>query len=133
MSENSYSVDIEVRLRDLDTMKHVNNAVYSTYLEQARLHYYRDVIREELADVDTVIVDLGISFERPITSNQDVTIDVWVPELGTSSMPMRYEVRADGKVVATAETVQVYVDGETGAAEPLPDEWVNRISDRHGL
>jgi acyl-CoA thioester hydrolase len=27
-----------VRLRDIDSFGHVNNAVYSTYLEQARLH-----------------------------------------------------------------------------------------------
>jgi acyl-CoA thioester hydrolase len=32
---------IEIRFRDLDGMGHVNNAVYLTYLEVARAHYWR--------------------------------------------------------------------------------------------
>jgi Thioesterase-like superfamily len=36
-----------VRFRDLDGMGHVNNAVYSTYLEQARLAWFGE--DEELA------------------------------------------------------------------------------------
>jgi acyl-CoA thioester hydrolase len=35
------AVPIEVRFRDLDAMGHVNNAVYFTYFEHARLHYLR--------------------------------------------------------------------------------------------
>ena len=31
-----------VRFRDLDGMGHVNNAVFSTYLEQARLAWFGD-------------------------------------------------------------------------------------------
>jgi len=34
-----------VRFRDLDGMGHVNNAVYSTYLEQARLAWFGPAAR----------------------------------------------------------------------------------------
>jgi acyl-CoA thioester hydrolase len=32
-----------VRFRDVDAMGHVNNAVYSTYLEQARIAYLKPI------------------------------------------------------------------------------------------
>jgi len=43
MSDNSFRffTTLEVRWRDLDALGHVNNAVYLTYLEQARVHYMR--------------------------------------------------------------------------------------------
>jgi acyl-CoA thioester hydrolase len=34
---------MDVRYRDLDTWNHVNNAVYATYLEQARIDYLDSV------------------------------------------------------------------------------------------
>ena len=37
----SFSHPIEVRFRDCDPMGHVNNAVYLTYLEQARFAHWR--------------------------------------------------------------------------------------------
>ncbi|MBK6404207.1 MAG: thioesterase family protein [Holophagales bacterium] len=36
-------VGVEVRFRDLDAMGHVNNAVYLTYFEQARLAFWRAI------------------------------------------------------------------------------------------
>ncbi len=32
-----------VRFRDLDALGHVNNAVFATYLEQARIEYLREL------------------------------------------------------------------------------------------
>jgi acyl-CoA thioester hydrolase len=39
MPSFKFSTHIEVRFRDLDALGHVNNAVYLTYFEIARLHY----------------------------------------------------------------------------------------------
>ena len=38
-AEFRFDVELAVRYRDLDTLGHVNNAVYATYLEQARTRY----------------------------------------------------------------------------------------------
>lgn len=50
-----YTADIPVRFRDLDPMKHVNNAVYATYLEQARALFYEDVVGVALSEIETVL------------------------------------------------------------------------------
>ena len=38
-----HSIPMEIRFADIDSLGHVNNAAYLTYMEQARLRYVRDV------------------------------------------------------------------------------------------
>ncbi|MFB6161378.1 MAG: acyl-CoA thioesterase [Haloferacaceae archaeon] len=124
--EPDYVTDLQVRFRDIDAMGHVNNAVYATYLEQARADYFADVVGERLHEVATVLVDLTVEYRRPIEWGEDVTVAVAVSALGESSLPMSYEVRADGDLAATAETVQVRVDDE-GNATRIEDAWRERM------
>ena len=126
--EYEFRTTISVRFRDIDAMGHVNNAVYATYLEQARADYYREIIGESLAEVNTVLASLTIDFRRPIAPDQTVTVGLSVSELGESSIPMEYEIRReDGTVAATAETVQVAYDPETKRSSPLPTAWRDAI------
>lgn len=129
MSDDRYEyvTAIDVRLRDIDFMGHVNNATYATYLEEARQAYFADVIGVSLTDVGTVLANLEIDYVEAIEADADVTIALRVSELGTSSLPMEYEVRADGERAATARTVQVLVDRETGQSQSIPTEWRTRI------
>ncbi|WP_049923428.1 acyl-CoA thioesterase [Halopiger djelfimassiliensis] len=124
-----YEVDIDVRLRDIDFMGHVNNATYATYLEQAREAYFRNVLGVSLADVDTVLASLEIDYLRPIEADSAVIVGLTVRELGDSSLPIAYEILADGERAATARTVQVVVDRETGSSRSIPDEWRARIGE----
>ncbi|MFP9192747.1 acyl-CoA thioesterase [Natronosalvus vescus] len=123
----TYHTDIDVRLRDVDFMGHVNNAVYATYLEQARAGFFRDVLEVSLDQVDTVLARLELEYHRPIEAEQRVGVELRVPELGTSSIPMSYTITADGASAATGKTVQVVVDRETGASRPIPDAWRERL------
>jgi acyl-CoA thioester hydrolase len=133
MTDYSFLADVNVRFRDIDAMGHVNNAVYATYLEEARTTYFDEVLDASLADVQTVLANLSLEFRRPIELDNDVTVAVRVPELGESSVPMEYEVRADGEVAATGEAVQVAVDGDTGESRPIPDAWREKIEAFEGL
>ena len=118
MSEHTYAVD--VRLRDVDFMGHVNNAVYATYLEEAREQLFSRVVGESLVELDTVLASMTIEYDRPVHADEAVTIDVRIPELGESSVPLEYELRADGELAATGRTVQVFVDPESGGSTPIP-------------
>lgn len=129
---HQYTHELQVRFRDLDTMAHVNNAVYASYLEQARVGYFREVVGERLESVSTVLARYEIDFRRPITVDDAVTVAVDAATLGSSSITLEYDVRAadgDGtdRLAATASTVSVLVDPETGDAQPLPEAWRERI------
>lgn len=136
MGEFRYVTDISVRFGDLDPLGHVNNVPYVRYLEEARGGYYDDVVGVPFETLDTVIVELHVEYRDEITRDQDVEVAVRVPELGESSVPMEYEVRAtdpdtgETTVAATAETVQVNTDPDTGEAIPIPEAWRTAIADR---
>lgn len=132
MSTFEFSTDVQVRFRDIDAMGHVNNAVYVTYLEHVRADYFEEVLGVGLETVNTAIATLELSYERPITLDQSVTATARVPELGTTSLPMDYEILADGEIAAMAETVQVFVD-ETGEPRSIPETFRERIEGFEGL
>ena len=127
MSEYAYEVAIDVRLRDVDFMGHVNNAIYATYLEEAREAYFTDVVGRSLVGLDTVLASLEIDYKTPIEAEQAVTVGLEVTDLGDSSIPIVYELRADGAQAATARSVQVFVDRESGTARSIPPELRNRL------
>ncbi len=129
-----FTETIPLRLRDIDQMNHVNNAVYASFLEQARSAYFRDVVNNPLNSVGMVIADLNVEFERAVTLDAgEVTVGARVPELGTSSIPMEYAIHADGERAATGSTTMVHVDREAGTAKQLPDEWRETITDFESL
>ncbi len=114
MTDFEYETELQVRFRDLDAMGHVNNAVYATYLEQARVDYYADVLGVGLDDIDTVLVNLEIDYRHEVVlDDETVTIAMGVRAIGESSVVVGYEVRAGDRVAATAETTQVYVDSSS--------------------
>jgi acyl-CoA thioester hydrolase len=128
MNEYNYVKNTAVRFGDLDTLGHVNNVAYVTYLEEARRGYYDDVVGVPFETLPTVIAMLQIEYHSEITPNQSVDVGVRVPQLGDSSVPMEYEIRTTGStagkttIAATAETIQVNTDPETGEAATIPVE-----------
>ncbi|WP_049935441.1 acyl-CoA thioesterase [Haloplanus natans] len=128
MTDFEYETELQVRFRDVDAMGHVNNAVYATYLEQARVDYYADVLGVGLDDIDTVLVNLEIDYRHEVTlADGTVTVEMGVRSIGESSVVVGYELRAGDRVAATAETTQVYVDPEAGTSRPLPEDWVETM------
>jgi len=132
----AHETAVAVRHRDLDPYDHVNNAVYATYLERARLSY-RDRVLGTDAESESrgfVVASLEIDYRRPITRDDDpVTVAARVPELGTTSFPLRYEIRTDDGVAATGETTQVVIDPDAGDPAPIPGRWRSRIAEFEGL
>ncbi|MDS0280895.1 acyl-CoA thioesterase [Haloarcula onubensis] len=130
----NFETEVPLRYDDLDTYGHVNNVRYGTYIEEARIDYLAAVVgdgsRSFLSDDETGIVvkTLEIEFEQPVTPTDSVTVSVRIPSLGTTSFPMEYEVRDDGAVAATGESVVVTYDRETGEPQPIPERWRDAIS-----
>jgi acyl-CoA thioester hydrolase len=129
--DGAFTTPIQVRFRDVDSMGHVNNAVYASYLEQARAEFFAEVVGELLHEVSTVLVTQRIDYRRPVEWGDDARVALAVDDLGRTSVPMRYAVRTERGVAATGTTVQVVVD-DAGDARPVPDGWRERIAAREG-
>jgi len=128
MSEFEYEIELDVRYRDLDPMQHVNNAVYASYIEQARIQYIESVVGQRSVDAGAVVATLELEFERPVEYGETVTVAVRAGELGTTSVPLYYEIRTENGLAATAETLMVAYDSERGEPRPIPDAWRDAIT-----
>lgn len=127
-----FSTTLEVRWRDLDALGHVNNAVYLTYLEQARVHYLRELglATGSPDDIGMILAEVTCTYRAPLSLGEQVTIRVRVSELRNSSFIFEYRVEGgDGRLAATARSVQVCYDYQAGHAVPIPDRWRSTITD----
>ncbi len=115
-----------VRFRDLDGMGHVNNAVFSTYLEQARLAWFGRDERMPLEDV--ILARTEIDFRAPLGLGEVVEIGVRPSRVGTKSFELEYELRANGRTVAEAKSVLVGYDYERAQSTRVPERWRRRLS-----
>jgi acyl-CoA thioester hydrolase len=119
----------KVRFRDLDPMGHVNNAVFLTYLEQARIAFFEELgVAIGLDDMNMIVARVEIDFRAPVRLGQEVEVAVRATRFGTKSFELDYELTVDGEIAAEAKSVQVAYDYGRREAVPLPDEWREKLS-----
>ena len=110
-----------VRFRDCDAMGHVNNAVYSTYLEEARIGVLGDLI-------DFILARVEIDFRAELRMGEEVEVRTRCSRIGTKSFDLEHVISAsEGRVVAEAKSVLVSYDYDAGASVPVPDELRARL------
>jgi acyl-CoA thioester hydrolase len=119
----------EVTFRDLDVFGHVNNAVYLTYIENARLGYLREVLGvESLEDLLVILAKVRIDFRSRASLGEMLEIGARVSRIGTKSFDVDHEVRGpDARLVAVASTTLVTFDYRGDTTMPVPDLWRERF------
>jgi acyl-CoA thioester hydrolase len=112
---------IEIRWRDVDAYRHVNNAVYATYLEECRDEWVERVLGDAGDLWGFVLARVAIDFRRELRQEDDtVLVRVRLDRIGTSSVRTREEILTEGGALsAEAEAVLVARDQETGRSRPL--------------
>ena len=121
-----FSTTLEVRWRDVDALNHVNSAVYLTYLEQARVHYLRELgfTLTNPTDAGIIIAEVCCRFKSPLRLKEQVTIRARASELRRSSFTLEYRIEGgDGRLAASASTVQVCFDYDEERPIPIPTRW----------
>ena len=119
----TYEKRIEVRWRDVDALRHVNNAVYATYLEECRDGWLERALGDDGAMWDYVLARVAIDFRNEVGLGEEAVLArATLVRIGTSSMTLREEIRKlDGTIAAEAESVLVARDRETGRSRPLTE------------
>jgi acyl-CoA thioester hydrolase len=119
-----YEHDVEVRFRDCDAFGHVNNAVYLTYLEEARFGFWKRLSGATGIPRRIILARAECDYRMPVTLGDRLIIRVAVAAVGSSSFTLAYEVllARTRQVVATAKTVQVMYDYAAARSIPIPDD-----------
>lgn len=126
---------VEVRFRDIDMFDHVNNAVYLTYVESARVAYYSHVTGlQDPHDFDMTLARAEIDFKKPIFFPATINVFTRATRIGTKSWTLEHDLRdaANSDLLAHCTTVIVHFDHHTGMSKPISPEIVSLIEAHEG-
>ncbi|WP_045736870.1 thioesterase family protein [Xanthomonas sp. MUS 060] len=119
-------VPISVRWRDMDSMGHVNNAKYISYLEEARVRWMLGVegvsMRSRIAPV---VAATNVNYRLPIVWPNDIVVELFVQRLGSSSITIGHRIvdqQDAGVLYSDGNVVVVWIDTQTGKSALLPEQ-----------
>ncbi|MEJ2411639.1 MAG: thioesterase family protein [Anaerolineales bacterium] len=138
MSAFRFFHPLTIRYGDLDPQGHVNNAVFLTYLEHARVAYIRQLDLwdgRSFLDIGFILARVELDYRAPIQLTDNVEVGVHTSRLGNKSLDMEYLIREqEGELIfAEGKTVQVAYDYQQGITIPLLDSWRDVIMSYEGI
>ncbi|MBB6337079.1 acyl-CoA thioester hydrolase [Xanthomonas arboricola] len=118
-------IPISVRWRDMDSMGHVNNAKYISYLEEARVRWMLGVEGVAMTDrIAPVVAATNVNYKRPLIWPNDILVELFVERLGSSSITIGHRIldqKDEGMLYSDGNVVVVWIDTQTGKSASLPD------------
>jgi acyl-CoA thioester hydrolase len=129
MSEKLPGYPMNVRFNDLDSYGVVNNAVYLTYFEEARMQWFSDKLNVDWnwKKQGIIIARHEIDYKLPIFLEDKPRMIMWISEIGEKSFEVCYRVikkLKDKWVVSTeGKSVIVCFDYTLQKSIPVPDSW----------
>lgn len=131
------STKMKIRFGDCDMFGHLNNAKYITYMEQARVDYFRDFpginfqAPQESVKHSMILAKVVCDYKSPAFMDEMIDVKIRTSKLGRSSFEMEYELSEEktGRVIATGMTVGVMYNYEAKKACPIPEDFREKFSE----
>lgn len=112
----------KLRYNDTDRQGHVNNAIFSTFVETGRIELLYIKNNRFLPEINYVIANLNLDYINEIKYPGTVDIGTAVTRIGNSSITLIQGIYQNDVLVATAESVIVQVDEITKKSKSLSSE-----------
>ncbi|MBL8130544.1 MAG: acyl-CoA thioesterase [Anaerolineae bacterium] len=128
-----HQLAVPVRWGDLDALGHVNNATYLTYLEQARITYFRDLGLWDAAPgkIGPIMARCEIDYRAPLGAEDQIVVFTRCARLGTRSFDTEQVIaRLKGdelEIAAQSRIVVVVYDYAGGKSAPMPELWREKL------
>ena len=120
-----FKMKLDIRWSDMDEMHHVNNAVYHTYTEQARIYYFHDTLKLDWGQASFILASSHIDYLKPLTFPGEAYVYLRCTKLGNKSFELHYLITVirNGveSLVAAASTTLVMFDYKTNSTVLIPD------------
>ncbi len=134
LAQYRFAHPIALRFSDVDALQHVNNAKFITYMETARMAYFREVIgwRGALDELSVIIARIECDYLLPVELGDTVTVHLRTSRLGNKSWDFEYAITKQTggeppRVAARGLTVQVAFDYRQNASITIPDGWREKM------
>jgi len=136
-------VPIDIRWRDLDALGHVNNAVYLTYFEHARLGYIRAIVGDH-AEIDRrtllprgfqfILAEVTCNYRSAATLGDRLQVSIYASQVGRKSFVFEYRIidEVSQRLVAEGCSTQVWYDYGAGISGAVPEAVVVQMEALQG-
>lgn len=120
---------VNIRFSDLDLFGHVNNAVYLTYFEEARVAYFNEVVGYDYdwSTEGVILARVEIDFVIPVHFKDEVFIRTKCCRMGSKSFDLAYEmfiVKEEKEIMlSSATTVMVMFNYKEKKSILVSEEW----------
>ena len=120
-----YKLQIPVRWSDMDVNAHVNNVVFFTYMEQARIEWLKSVEMQNTAEGEgPVVVQTSCNYIRQMPYPETVEVRVYGAAPGRTSFPTYYEIFGtvhSGVKYADGQAIMVWTKRKEAKSLPVPE------------
>lgn len=117
-------VQIQIRFADIDSMGHVNNAVYLSYFEFTRVYYFNEILGKnwDWESKGIILAHTELSFIKPIELNDEAFIEMEIGNIGTKSFTFHYTIRVDGEPTTKGSSTLVAFNTKLQESIAIPSE-----------
>lgn len=100
---------IQVRLTDIDILGHVNNAIYLTYFEMTRIHYFSQLVGPDWDWMENgvVLVQNEVQYHMPVFLADAPQIHMFCTKIGNKSFTLSYELYVNEQLRTTGSSTLV--------------------------
>ncbi len=121
----AFSYPIDVRFSDIDVLGHVNHAVFVSYMEHARFHWWQGFLKgKPFEEEGFLIARVEVDYRKSILLGDKVRVELRCDKTGTTSFTLAFKVlrEPDSVVLAEALIVHVMLDFKTQRPKPIRPE-----------
>ena len=124
LKDFSFISKISTRWKDLDAFQHVNNAVFASYVENARVEFFmRWGLPSDGEGQSIIVASLNIDYVKQVKHPTDLVIGQKVSNIGNTSFVITSVVfDSKGDVVAVSKITSVCFDFDSQCSVPVYDK-----------
>ena len=123
ITDYPHHYEFKTRWKDMDLFGHVNNAVFLTYIEDARIMYFkRWNVTEKKRSL--IVASIKIDYLRQIEHPSNLIVGQKVSRIGNSSFDIQSTlfIKGQSKPAARSVVISVCFDYKQNKSVPVYDE-----------
>lgn len=125
MNKSDFIYPVSVRFNDIDVFGHVNNAIYLSYFEEARMQLFNEVLglKHDWIKQGLILAKALLEYKSPLRLNETAFIKVHCSHVGNTSFTLFYTIynSENQKIYCTGETTIVMFDYSINKSIPVID------------
>lgn len=131
MDNFKHRLPIQIRFNDIDSLGHVNNAIYLTYFDLGKADYFQSV-KKTLIDwtkIDIVVANVNIDYYSPTFMHEKLEVVTKVVSIGNKSLKiLQHLINTEtNETKSICHSVMVGYEPDAKVSKVISNDWRDAI------